>query len=142
MFFVDYFFGASRTKLQILYQPGGQQKQDRPMAVTQSAKSWHCIYALLLSVTPMHNALGAEGIITELTPDCSYFVVKTNEAYALMEWNGDGKPERNDRLLGNFSTGSMNVIENVTRGGKVKVWIENYPISYDEAIKFYKSECQ
>ncbi len=112
------------------------------MGVRYTSKFWRGAYAVLLAVTPTYSALAVEGVITERLPNCAYFIVKTDNDYAVMEWNGEVKPERNDRLSGNFSAGTMNVLQNVTRGEKVKVWIEGYPFGYDEAIKIFRDECQ
>ena len=99
------------------------------------------ILALLLAFSPLQVTHATEGIITEGSPECAYFVVKADEAYAVMEWNSENKPLRNDRLAGTFNSGSMKMLENVTRGGNVKVWVEGYPLSYDEAMTIYKAEC-
>jgi hypothetical protein len=102
----------------------------------------HYICALLLSLIPLQSALAIEGVITERSSGCPYFVVKTGEAYAVMQWNGESKPDRNDRLVGNYAAGAMNLLNNATRGGNVKVWIEDYPLSYDDAMKIYRDECK
>jgi hypothetical protein len=144
MFCVNRFFSAIRGKLQalLLMQDSALGKRRREInSMLQSVRRHH-FYVLLLVIIPLHSASAAEGVITEHLPDCNYFVLKTDEGYAVMEWNGESKPDRNDHLFGNITAGAMNVLENDTRGGKVKVWVEMYPVSYDDAMNIYRDECQ
>jgi hypothetical protein len=46
------------------------------------------------------------------------------------------------RVENDLAAGAMNFLNNATRGGNVKVWIEDYPLSYDDAMKIYRDECK
>lgn len=97
---------------------------------------------LLLCLLPWLPASADEGVVTLQKGGCSYFVMKTGGGHALVEWDGHNQPIAGDVLSGEFKTGTMKMLQNVTAGSKTKVWIEDYPLAPEPAAAAYKQACR
>ena len=97
---------------------------------------------LLLCISSSLGVSADEGVVTLQKGGCSYFVMKTGAGHALVEWDGHNQPIAGDVLSGEFKTGTMKMLQNVTAGAKTKVWIEDYPIAAQPAAAAYKEACR
>ena len=98
--------------------------------------------ALLLCLSWSHATLAGDGIVVVRENGCDYFVMKTADGHGLVEWNGHHQPAAGDVLRGGFTTGSMKLLEDITAGAKTKVWIEEYPLSEQDAMAAYQRACK
>lgn len=97
---------------------------------------------LLLCLLPSLPVWADEGVVTLQKGGCSYFVMKAVAGHALVEWDGHNQPIAGDVLSGEFKTGTMKMLQNVTAGARTKVWIEDYPLAAEPAAAAYKQACR
>ena len=98
------------------------------------------IIALLL-FTSFSPALAAKGVVVLHKSGCDYYIVKTNNGYAILEWYGGNDPSEGDVLVGDFETYGMKDIYNLTADDETSVWIEDFWLSKSRAIEEYYEEC-
>ncbi len=99
------------------------------------------IPALLLCLSWSHTVSAGDGIVAAKKSGCDYFVLKTADGHGVAEWNGHHEPTPGDVLRGEFVTGTMKLLQNVTAGAETKVWIEDYPLSENDAMAAYSNAC-
>ncbi len=98
-----------------------------------------CVWAAL-SAGP---ANAAQGTVTATTgSECSdYFVVSTDDGYALLEWYGGPVPETDDKVVGDFDHFSAEDISVLPGGAMMHVYVEDYGLSEDDAAGKLKEKC-
>lgn len=86
------------------------------------------------------DALAATGVVVlENTPQCDHFVVETQEGYTLLEWfGGVASIWEDDIIFGDIQSYGFNDIYIKDRG-EMRVWVENYWASEDDALDFFYS---
>lgn len=95
---------------------------------------------LLICAMP---TLGARAIVTHRVSGCDYFVIRdANDDYALLEWYGGHDPDKGDALIGSFKQYGMTEIFCATHDEDVEVYIEEYDMSRQEAIKGLYEQCE
>jgi len=88
-------------------------------------------------------ASAADGTVTSVTgSECSdYFVVKTDDGFALLEWYSGPSPETDDKVVGQFDHFSAEDISVMPGGGMMHVYVEDYGLSEDDAADKLKQKC-
>jgi hypothetical protein len=94
---------------------------------------------VLLSTT---FALGARGEVTHKQSGCDYFVVATPAGYDLLEWYGGYDPDKGDFLVGKFETYGMQDIYDQTADDNLRVWVEDYWLSKEDALEKLVEHCE
>lgn len=99
-----------------------------------------CAGGLLLLAAPSR---AAEGTVVAISgSDCSdYFVISTDDGYAILEWFGGPMPEMDDKLSGQFDQFSAEDVSVLPDGGKMHVYVEDYGLSKDDAADKFKDKC-
>lgn len=72
---------------------------------------------------------------------CDYFMVETGTAFAVLEWYGGHDPDKDDRLVGDMSYG-MKTFAYINRDSTVKVWVEEYGLSKEDALDKLVEKCE
>jgi hypothetical protein len=95
---------------------------------------------LWLLAGPAH---AADGTVTAVTgSECSdYFVVNTDDGYALLEWYSGPMPETDDKVAGDFDRFSAEEISVLPAGNRMRVYVEDYGLSKDDAADKLKEKC-
>ena len=98
---------------------------------------------LLLPVMMAGPANAADGTVTSATgSECSdYFVVSTDDGYALVEWYSGPMPETDDKVVGDFDHFSAEDISVLPGGNRMHVYVEDYGLSKDDAADKLKEKC-
>ncbi|OPA85103.1 hypothetical protein BFW88_23655 [Pseudomonas fluorescens] len=94
---------------------------------------------LLTLFSPLVSA--AKGVVVYYKSGCSYYIVLTNQGYALLEWFGGNDPSEGDTLIGDYEAYGMKDIYNSTADAETKVWVEDFILTKDRAIESYFEEC-
>jgi hypothetical protein len=95
-----------------------------------------CVVMLLPAV-----ASAAKGVVAYCKSGCDYFIVETDMGYALLEWYGGDDPSEDDELVGDYEAYGMKDIYNLSTDSEMRVWIEDYWLSRDEAFEKLYDEC-
>lgn len=96
------------------------------------------IVACLFSNTSLE---AATGFVTKRKAGCDYFIVETSSGDAVLEWYGGNDPDVGDKIVGKFEEYGMKDIYNATRRQELRVWVEDYWLSEDDAIEKLYEEC-
>lgn len=74
---------------------------------------------------------------------CDYFIcVTAQDDFILMEWYGGNDPEKGDILYGDFQSYGFKNGFNITKKKKMRVWLEDYMLSKDDALEKYSEQCE
>jgi len=74
--------------------------------------------------------------------ECSdYFVVKTDDGYAVLEWYSGYKPDEGDKVSGEFGLFGYRDISVQPGGANIHAWVEDYGLSLDDANDKLKGKC-
>lgn len=87
-------------------------------------------------------ALGARGEVTHRQSGCDYFIVATPAGYDVLEWYGGHDPDKGDILVGKFETYGMKDIYDQTVDENLKVWVEDYALSKEDALEQLVEHCE
>lgn len=98
------------------------------------------IIALLLFIS-FSSAFAAKGVVVLYKSGCDFYIVKTNNGYAILEWYGGNDPSEGDILVGEFETFGMKDIYNLTADAETTVWVEDFWLPKSSAIEKYYEEC-
>jgi hypothetical protein len=101
--------------------------------------SARCVWTALL----LSSARAAQGTIVSATgSECSdYFVVDTDSGFALLEWYGGPAPSKDDKVVGDFDHYSFEDISVPPGGDKMRVSVEDYGLTEDDAADKLKEKC-
>lgn len=58
-----------------------------------------------------------------------------------LEWYGGSIPRKGDIIVGDFKSYGFRDIYNLTTHSELRVWVEDYWLSGDEAMEKYFEEC-
>jgi hypothetical protein len=106
--------------------------------MTKAIVSLVCAWVLLAG--PAHAAQGT--IVSATGSECSdYFVVSTDNGYAILEWYSGPMPATDDKVVGDFDHFSFEDISIVPGGGRMHVWVEDYGVTQDDANDKLKEKC-
>lgn len=98
------------------------------------------LIALLLSLSA--QAFAAKGAVTHKQGSCDYFVVETAGGYDLLEWYGGHDPDKGDVLVGDYESYGMRDIYDVTADDELRVWVEDYGLSKEDALEKMIEQCE
>lgn len=87
-------------------------------------------------------ALGARGAVTHKQGGCDYFVVATPAGYDLLEWYGGHDADKGDVLVGKFENYGMQDIYDETADENLRVWVEDYDLSKEDALEKLVEHCE
>jgi hypothetical protein len=98
-----------------------------------------CIWTALL----FSSAYAAQGVIVSTTEsECSdYFIVDTGSGFVLLEWYGGHVPSKDDKVVGEFDRYSFEEISVLPDGDKMRVWVEDYDLTEDDAADKLREKC-
>ncbi len=100
------------------------------------------LVATLLSLTMLQAAIAAQGEVVLKKSGCDYYIVETNNGFVLLEWYGGNDPDVGDTIVGDFEKYGMKTLHNLTHDKQTKVWVEDFWLSKDSAIKKYNEKCK
>jgi hypothetical protein len=69
-------------------------------------------------------------------------LVETVRGYAVLEWYGGNDPDKGDLLVGAFENYGMKTIYNITADSELRVWVEDYLLSKEDALEKLLEECE
>lgn len=95
----------------------------------------------LLCASLVGTAFAAKGEVVYKKSGCDYFIVETLMGYAVLEWYGGNDPDIGDRIVGDFESYGFKDIYNVTADSELQVWVENYWLSWEDALELYFEKC-
>jgi hypothetical protein len=87
------------------------------------------------------QAWAASGVVVHKPSSCDYFLVETTRGIALLEWYGGNDPDEGDRIVGDFESYGMKRVYNTTADAELRVYVEDYLLSEDDAIEKLYEEC-
>ncbi|WP_237673433.1 hypothetical protein [Vreelandella profundi] len=99
--------------------------------------------SLLLSGVALSGTAIAEVgvVVAEGTPGCDYFVVETSGGYTLLEWYGGViSIWTGDKVFGDLHSYGFQDIHLEGRG-EMRVWLEDYWMSEDDAAEYFYGNC-
>ena len=100
------------------------------------------IFVLIFLFIPFVNtAFAVKGVVVYKKSGCDYFIVETNMGYALLEWYAGNDPDKGDIIIGNFESYGFKDIYNLTADSELRVWVEDYWMSKEEALEQYFEYC-
>ena len=88
------------------------------------------------------NTTEAEVVAATGTECSNYFAVKTSDGYALSEWYAGYQPEKGDKVSGEFGLFGYRDISVQPGGANIRVWVEDYGLSLDDANDKLKGKCK
>ena len=88
------------------------------------------------------SAIAARGEVTHRISGCDYFLVETVRGYVVLEWGDGNDPDKGDRLVGAFENYGMKTIYNETADAELRVWVEDYLLSKEDALEKLLEECE
>jgi hypothetical protein len=97
--------------------------------------------SILLFTSFAGTSFAAKGEVVYKKSGCDYFIVETNMGYALLEWYGGNDPDEGDIVVGNFESYGFKDIYNLTANSILRVWVEDYWLSKEEALEQYFEHC-
>ena len=105
------------------------------------AKRSVAVLLLLVVLNPVLAGSTLGVVVLEATPGCDHFVVETNLGYSLLEWYGGVTTIwEGDNVFGELHSYGFKDIEFQGRG-KMRVWIEDYWMSDEDALRYCYSNC-
>lgn len=94
-----------------------------------------------LCFAPAVRATSKRCTVVRRISGCDYFMVQTATDYAVLEWYGGHDPDKDDKLIGTLSYGMKTfLIEN--HDTTVKVWVEEYGLSKEDALDRLVEKCE
>ncbi len=88
------------------------------------------------------NLTSKSAVVVYEKYSCDYFIVKDSGGdYDLLEWYSGYDPSSGDILKGNFHTYGFHDFYNSSYTRKTHVWIEDWLLTWDDAISQYKDKC-
>jgi hypothetical protein len=89
------------------------------------------------------SARADDAAVVLVTTDCQdYFVVDTGgKRYALLEWYGGARPEKGDKLSGDFSHFGIRDMQLMPGTRRLRVWVEDYDLSQDDINDKLANKC-
>ena len=88
------------------------------------------------------SAFADEGIVVKYVSGCSYYVVKTQIGFVILNWYGGKNPEEGDKIVGDLERYGLKSAQNVTKDENMRIFVEKHGISEDEAMERIEKECQ
>ncbi len=89
----------------------------------------------------VQTAFAAKGEVVYRKSGCDYFVVETLGGFALLEWYGGSDPDVGDNLVGDFESYGMKDIYNLSSENELRVWVEDYWMSKEDALEGLYEQC-
>lgn len=80
-------------------------------------------FALALFVAP--SVRGASGTVTHRLDSCDYFLVETASGFAVLEWYGGYDPDKDDEIVGAFTSYGMKTVYDKTSDEEIQVYVED-----------------
>ena len=99
------------------------------------------IFFVIIFASFVWEAFAAKGEVVYKKSGCDYFIVETNMGYALLEWYGGNYPDKGDVIVGNFESYGFKNVYNLTAGSELRVWVEDYWLSKEDALEQYFENC-
>ncbi len=93
--------------------------------------------ALLVS----SDAIAAKGYVSHRISGCDYFLVETAQGYAILEWYGGNDPDKDDLIVGDFERYGLKTVYNATDDAEIRVWVEDFWLSRDDALEKLVDKC-
>lgn len=87
------------------------------------------------------TAFAAKGEVVYKKSGCDYFIVETVMGYTVLEWHGGNEPDIGDIIVGDFESYGFKDIYNLTADSELRVWVEDYWLSWEDAIELYFEQC-
>ncbi|MBW3470450.1 hypothetical protein [Arthrospiribacter ruber] len=107
-----------------------------------SVKNYPIRYVMILCFTFLSSlAYAVKGKVVFRISGCDYFIVETNIGYALLEWYGGNDPDKDDIIIGDFESYGMKDIYNNTTDSELRVWVEDYWLSWEDALEKLYENC-
>lgn len=107
---------------------------------TNTKVLWNLITLLaVLSVPKIADA--AKGVVLFYKSGCDYYIVATDNGYALLEWYGGNDPSEGDILLGAYESYGMKHVYNLSADSETQVWVEDYWLNEGRVVEKYYDKC-
>jgi hypothetical protein len=114
--------------------------------MSQTAKVRLALLILIATVccAPLSKveAASVKGTITHRISGCDYFIVQIRSSFSILEWYGGHDPDKDDVLFGEMSTYGMKTIRDQTADESIKVWVEDYGLTKEDALEKLVEKCE
>lgn len=83
------------------------------------------------------------GIVVYRIRSCDYFAVETPSGYAILEWYSGRDPDKDDKLVGNFSAYGFKTFISGDESNEetTRAYVEDYKLSKSDAQEKLISNC-
>jgi hypothetical protein len=69
-------------------------------------------------------------------------MVETNKGFTILEWFGGHDPDKGDVIVGAYESYGMKTVYDVTADQEIRVWVEDYGLSKDDALEKLMDQCE
>jgi len=80
--------------------------------------------------------------VTMIRDECDFFIVETAGGFCIFEWSGGSMPVEGDTLRGDLDSYGFQNAYNVTQKSETTAYVEEYWLSWDEAIEKLSKACE
>lgn len=84
---------------------------------------------------------GKMGQVVKTFSGCDYFIISMNGDYVVAEWMGQYTPDEGDIIRGRLNSYGTKEFWVVNRERTTKLWVDDYMISWEDAVNKIRSEC-
>ncbi|NLS94434.1 MAG: hypothetical protein GXX96_19935 [Planctomycetaceae bacterium] len=83
------------------------------------------------------TAIAAEGVVVLNKSGTDYFLVETISGYSLLEWYGGYDPAAGDKIVGKIESYGFHDVYDISVRRELRVWVEDFWLSKEDAIRKY-----
>jgi len=83
-----------------------------------------------------------KAVVVYRSENCDYMILENSIGYILAEWYGGNDPDLGNIIVGGFNSYGMREFYNLSRDRQVKLYIDDYRLSQDDAVKNLIEKCK
>ena len=81
------------------------------------------------------------GIVTKKITGCDYFIINAPTGYVVAEWYGGYEPFKGEKVIGAFQNYGMITLFYGVSNQDGPVWLEEWGLSYENALEIMSEKC-
>jgi len=100
---------------------------------------------LLVCLPAVANTSVSRGTVIHRISGCDYFMVQNHSGYSVLEWFGGDDPDKDDVLIGDFSSFGMHTFryaDDDDNDKSSRLYVEDYGLSKTDALEKLVDECE
>ncbi len=94
---------------------------------------------LSLAAAPL---LAVKAEVSHRISGCDWFLAEASSGFILMEWYGGNDPDKGESLVGELHSYGMKTVFNLDADAEVRVWIDDFMLSKDDALEQLYEKCE